>query len=79
MDERTTADGDTVYIARDEGERGSDGPFAVVYASPERDRRYGYLCSNCESLDTAMDTMGRIVCNACGNLKKPDEWDAAHE
>jgi len=26
-----------------------------------------------------MDTMGRIQCTDCGNIKKPDEWDAAHE
>jgi len=26
-----------------------------------------------------MDTMGRIQCTECGNLRKPDEWDAAHE
>jgi hypothetical protein len=79
MDEVTTADGATVYVARDELERGSEAPFAVVYTSPDRERRYGYACGNCESLDTAMDTMGRIVCGRCGNHKRPDEWDAAHE
>jgi len=79
MDEWTTDDGTTVYVARDEGERGDDGPFAVVYASPDRERRYGYACLNCETLDVAVDTMGRIVCNDCGNFTRPDEWDAAHE
>lgn len=79
MDETTTADGETVYISRTEGTRGSNGPFFVVYRSPEGERRYGYLCGNCETLDNAMDSMGRIECNRCGNLRKATEWDAAHE
>jgi len=77
--ERTAPDGSTVYVATDEGERGSEGVFAVVYRSPDRERRYGYYCTNCDSLDVAVDTMGRFVCNDCGNRRKPDEWDAAHE
>ncbi|WP_327052515.1 DUF5816 domain-containing protein [Halomicrococcus gelatinilyticus] len=79
MEETTTADGETLYLSRRNGERGSKGPFFVVYRSPERERRYGYYCGHCESLDTAMDTMGRIKCNRCDNLRKPTEWDAAHE
>jgi len=75
----TTEDGETVYVDRTQGERGSEGPFFVVYATPDRKTRWGYVCSNCESFDNAMDTMGRLQCNVCGNLRKPDEWDAAHE
>jgi len=76
---RTTPDGETVYVAADEKRVGSEGPFRVVYRGEDRAERWGYLCSACDSLDTAMDTMGRIVCNECGNVRKPDEWDAAHE
>jgi hypothetical protein len=76
---RTTPGGETVYVATDEERVGSEGPFNVVYRSEDGDRRWGYLCSVCDSLDTAMDTMGRIVCNECGNVRKPEEWDAAHE
>ena len=79
MDAITTTDGQTVYVAREEGERGSKGPFFVVYAGEGGDRRYGYLCGNCERIDNAMDPMGRIECNVCGNVRKPTEWDAAHE
>jgi hypothetical protein len=79
MDALTTPEGDEVYVAEDEGERGSEGPFLVVYRSPERERRYGWFCTNCERIDNAMDAMGRIQCNVCGNLRKPTEWDAAHE
>lgn len=79
MDARTTEDGVTVRVAEGETLHGSKGPFCVVYRSESREERYGYMCANCESLNNAMDTMGRIVCNECGNTKKPDEWDAAHE
>jgi len=69
----------TLYVDRDETERGSEGPFCTVYTTPEAADRWGYFCSACESVDNAMDTMGRIVCNRCPNVRKPDEWDAAHE
>ena len=79
MQQLTTDAGKDVYVADDEAEVGSKGPFYAVYGTPERENRYGYYCSACESLDAAMDTMGRIVCNGCGNTRKPEEWDAAHE
>lgn len=68
-----------LYVAEDEGDRGQDGPFLVVYRDQDRKRRYGWYCTNCESVDNAMDAMGRIECNVCGNFRKPEEWDAAHE
>jgi hypothetical protein len=71
--------GGTLYVALDEAERGNKGPFLVAYASPAREDRWGYYCTNCETFDNAMDAMGRVRCNVCGNYKKPDEWDAAHE
>lgn len=79
MQERTTETGEAVYVEESEAEIGSKGPFHPVYTSPDGEERYGYLCSACGSLNNAMDTMGRIVCNECGNTRKPEEWDAAHE
>ncbi|WP_276253659.1 DUF5816 domain-containing protein [Halomontanus rarus] len=79
MDEKSTEDGDTVYVSRTDGDRGSKGPFLAAYQTPERTTRYGWFCANCESFDNAMDSMGRIQCNRCGNFRKPTEWDAAHE
>jgi hypothetical protein len=79
MEAMTTDDGQTLYVARSEAERGSKGPFFVVYRSEDRAERWGYFCSNCETFDNAMDSMGRIQCNVCSNVRKPDEWDAAHE
>ncbi|MEF8773853.1 MAG: DUF5816 domain-containing protein [Halobacteriales archaeon] len=76
---REAPDGGTVYVDETVGERGSEGPFYLVYADRDGERRWGYACGNCGSLGTAMDSMGRITCNDCPNLRKPTEWDAAHE
>lgn len=79
MEPQTTDDGLTGHVAEDESEIGSTGPFYIVYKTDDRDDRLGYLCSNCGTMDNAMDPMGQIVCNECGNTRRPEEWDAAHE
>jgi len=79
LEATTTPSGERVYTDRSRAERGADGPFYVVFADEAGESRWGFRCGNCGSLDTAMDTMGRIQCTECGNLRKPDEWDAAHE
>lgn len=79
MDTVTGPDGDDLYVATDEGDRGSRGPFYVAYRDREREHKYGWFCGACGSLDAAMDTMGRVACGECGNQRKPTEWDAAHE
>lgn len=72
-----THDDRTLRIARDEPERGTKGPFYVVYTAGET--RWGFFCSNCETVDNAVDSMGRIECNVCANRHRAEEWDAAHE
>lgn len=79
MRTHTTDDGVTVFVAEDEGDRGSKGPFYVAYGTSGREEKYGWFCAHCETVDNAMDAMGRIQCNQCGNFRKPTEWDAAHE
>lgn len=79
MDTVTDPDGRTLYVDMHEGKRGQKGPFYVVYADETSDTRWGFYCSNCETLDNAVDAMGRIQCNACSNRTKAEEWDAAHE
>ena len=76
-EERETEDG-TVFVAFDERERGSLAPFYATYRTKEREERYGFYCANCESTDTAMDSMGRIECENCGNERKATRWDAAY-
>ena len=68
-----------LYADRTRGTRGLNGPFYVVYADERAQTRWGFLCGNCETTDNAVDSMGRIQCNVCGNRTKAEEWDAAHE
>jgi hypothetical protein len=78
MQERVGPDGETLYVSSDT-EKGNKAPFHIVYADPGGERRWGFFCANCESFDTAVDSMGRIKCNECANFHKAEEWDAAHE
>ncbi|MEZ3115414.1 DUF5816 domain-containing protein [Halobaculum sp. MBLA0147] len=68
-----------LFVDRAAGERGSKAPFFHAYEDDGGQRRWGYVCGNCDGTANAVDTMGRIECNTCGNLKKPDGWDDAHE
>jgi hypothetical protein len=79
LESATTGDGETVYIDTSTAERGSAGAFHPVFSDPDGTNRWGYYCSGCEGFDNAIDTMGRIVCNGCENVRKPDEWDAVNE
>jgi len=79
MDPKEGPDDERLFVDTADGERGSEAPFYVVYRDTDAQRRWGYFCAHCQSFGTAMDSMGRLQCADCGNLKKPDEWDAAHE
>ncbi|MFT4880019.1 MAG: ribosomal protein S18 acetylase RimI-like enzyme [Natronomonas sp.] len=76
--EAVEGDGRTVYVDHEDQERGSVAPFDVVYTNEDGEDLYGYWCSNCERLSNAMDPMGRIQCDACGNARKPTRWDSAY-
>lgn len=67
-----------LFVDRADHDRGSKGAFATVYTDPDRVNHYGYFCTNCDELVTSMDTMGRMECTSCGNLRKPTRWDAAY-
>jgi hypothetical protein len=79
MEPQIVRDDQTVYVDHGDSRTGSEGSFLVVYVDEDGNDPYGYFCSACESLDNAMDPMGRIVCNQCGNVRKPEKWDATHE
>lgn len=79
MDRVTVPAGQTLFVDRSDGRIGSKGPFFVVYADERAETRWGFFCSNCETVDNAVDAMGRIQCNVCSNRTKAEEWDAAHE
>lgn len=71
-------EGETVYVDHSTQETGSIAPFRMVYTGRSGDELYGYWCSKCESLANAMDAMGRIQCDECGNARKATRWDAAY-
>lgn len=71
-------DGERLYVDHADSDRGSKGPFRVVWTDADREEAYGYYCSSCESLVTSMDSMGGMECNECGNHRKPTRWDAAY-
>ncbi|WP_306057643.1 GNAT family N-acetyltransferase [Natronococcus wangiae] len=71
-------DDETIYVSYGEAARGSKAPFYGAYETEEQSSRYGWLCGHCDSIDNAMDSMGRIECNACGNRRKATRWDASY-
>ncbi|RQG92491.1 GNAT family N-acetyltransferase [Natrarchaeobius chitinivorans] len=71
-------DGETVYVSYGEAARGSKAPFYTAYESDDRAKRYALLCGNCNSIDNAMDSMGRVECNECGNRRKATRWDSSY-
>jgi ribosomal protein S18 acetylase RimI-like enzyme len=73
-----SVDGETVYVDHDNVERGSVAGFHVIYMDENREEKYGYYCGKCEKPANAMDAMGRIECDTCGNSRKPSRWDAAY-
>ena len=71
-------DGRTVHVDHNSTQTGSMAPFHVVYTERNGEDIYGYWCSRCEGLANAMDAMGRIQCDGCGNTRKPTRWDSAY-
>ncbi|WP_254537681.1 GNAT family N-acetyltransferase [Halomarina litorea] len=76
--EPISIDGRELFIDYNDSDRATLAPFLAVYADAGRDERYGYYCTNCEGVDVAVDTMGRVECNECGNTSKATRWDAAY-
>ncbi|QCS43064.1 GNAT family N-acetyltransferase [Natrinema versiforme] len=76
--DETVVDGETVYVSYGEAARGTRSPFYTAYKSADRHDRYAWFCGNCDSIDNAMDAMGRIECNSCGNRRKATRWDASY-
>ena len=73
-----TYEGKELYVMTTDSDRGSLGPFHSVYSDPAGEEKYAYFCTNCESLVTSMDSMGRMECEECGNVRKATRWDSAH-
>lgn len=78
VESHTSEEGDEVFVAYDESDRGSKAAFYIAYLDRDRTERYGYFCSNCDSLDVVMDTMESVECNTCGNRRKSTRWDSVY-
>lgn len=76
--EAIETEGGRMFVDRSSPDRGRDGPFYPVYRTEAGTRLWGYRCGNCGSIDTSMDTMERVVCNDCANVRKAARWDAAY-
>jgi ribosomal protein S18 acetylase RimI-like enzyme len=74
----TGPEGEQLYVDHADSDRGSKGPFHVVWMDNDREEAYGYACGNCGALVTSMDSMGQMECTECGNHRKPTRWDAAY-
>lgn len=79
MDRITGSEGTTLFVDQTTGKRGQKGPFYVVYTDSDAQTRWGFYCGNCQTADSAVDSMGRVQCNECSNRTKAEEWDSAHE
>lgn len=71
-DTATTDDGDEVYVGS-EATPGTEGGFSATYTDEDRSEKYGYYCANCGSTDVSMDSMERLKCQNCGNVRRPDD------
>jgi len=78
LPETVDTDEGTFYVDQEETLTGSDGPFLLIYDRADQDQLYGYYCSICASTVEAMDGLGRIVCEVCGNVHRPDDWDDSY-
>lgn len=76
-----TEDGQQVFLAFEEMESGTDGPFFATYLDEAKEDPHGYYCSNCGSLSVTADVSDRIACPDCGNdhtERSSDAYDGAY-
>jgi ribosomal protein S18 acetylase RimI-like enzyme len=71
-DSVTIEDDETLSLG-EEHYQGTEGLFVLTYTDADREERYGYYCTNCETADVSVDTMDRLKCQTCGNTHKPTE------
>jgi len=75
--ETVTVDGEKRHVDRDDQIPGRDAPFFSLYTDRGETEAFGYLCSQCGSVDVSADGLDRLACNECGNLHKAEEWDGS--
>lgn len=71
-------DGEELYVNYAGGETGVLAPLYPTYLDDSLEDEFGWLCGNCNSVETAMGSSGRIECSHCENARKATRWDAAY-
>lgn len=64
-------DGDGFWGGDGAGVEGGDGV-------EDGTRKVGYLCGQCGTTDVHADELGRLECDGCENVHRPDDWDQAY-
>ncbi|SEO30443.1 Ribosomal protein S18 acetylase RimI [Halogranum amylolyticum] len=72
LPDTATADGEEVYLG-DDVVPGTEGGFVSTYTDDERTTEHGYYCTNCGSTAVSVDSMERLECQNCGNVRRPDD------
>ena len=78
VSEEIEVEGQPRYIDLDESISGDEAPFLLVFETERREERFGYYCTNCGSFTDSIDGSGKVVCENCGNMHNPDEWDDSY-
>lgn len=71
-------DGQKLYVDYTGGEGGTVSPMYPTYEDEHLDQQFGWLCSNCQSMATSMDSAGRIKCPECENVRTAERWDGGY-
>lgn len=76
--EEIEVDGVTRFIDPKESISGDKAPILLVFEEERRETRFGFYCTNCGSFTDSVDGDGKVVCENCGNVHNPEEWDASY-
>lgn len=57
---------------------GTEAPFFGIGDSDGDGPRWGFLCTECGSVDVSADGLDRLICGECGNTHLADQWDEAY-
>jgi len=85
--ETTTVDGDQCRVRRESAVSGTLAPFYPLVdtgdsrgdrGDGDEGRRVGYLCGQCGTTDVHADELGRLECDGCENVHRPDDWDPSY-
>lgn len=71
-------DGEELFVDYSGSERGTEAPFYPLFHDEGLDEKFGWLCSNCDSVETTMGSSGRIQCAHCENVRTATRWDGSY-